>query len=162
MLSRARDVVAENVAPLELSGHGRGGHWSFRLQHSTRILVVEFAGVEGGDTFTQGNAPREIIGFGHIELTDEAIDGMVIGANIAAFVREDGPWVIHYQEVQLRNMALMSDRMRSYEPFFLNDLELDRHAPFLWGGTMHVFTPSHRELNVEVLVEWFAQLMPPT
>jgi hypothetical protein len=27
---------------------------------------------------------------------------------------------------------------------------------------MHVFTPSHRELNVEVLVEWFAQLMPPT
>jgi hypothetical protein len=160
MLSRARDGVAANVAPLELSGDGRAGNWSFRLQHSSRILAVEFAGVERGDAFSGGNAPGEIIGFGHIELSDEAIDGTVVGANIAAFVREDAPWVIHYQEIQLRNMALMSDRMRSHEPFFLNDHELAHHAPYLWGGTMHVFTPSHRELTVEVLVEWLAQLVP--
>jgi hypothetical protein len=51
--------------------------------------------------------------------------------------------------------------MRNYEPFFLEPGEFDRHAPLLWGGAMHVFTPSHRELTVDALTEWFAELLPP-
>ncbi len=77
-----------------------------------------------------------------------------------AFVREDAPWVIHLQEIQLRNMALVASPMRGYEPFFLTSNELGQHGAWLWGGAMHVYTANHRELTVEALTEWFALLLP--
>jgi hypothetical protein len=57
-------------------------------------------------------------------------------------------------------MALVRTRMRQYEPFFLTSSELPQHGPWLWGSAMHVYTPSHRELTVSVLTEWFSQLVP--
>jgi len=50
--------------------------------------------------------------------------------------------------------------MRSYEPFFLLPGVLSQHAQYLWGGAMHIYIATHRELTVDALVEWFAELVP--
>jgi Protein kinase domain len=163
MVSEARDIVAREVAPVELAEDRRYGDWTFRLQHSTRKLTVELGKTWSRETFRGGNVPGDIVAFGHIEISDDVGGGgskTLGGANIVAFVREEAPWVLHFQEIQLKNMALASTPMRSYEPFFLSGSELEEHAYWLWGG-MHIFTPSHRELTVDVLLEWFALLMPP-
>jgi serine/threonine-protein kinase len=163
MVSEARDIVAREVAPVELEEDRRYGDWTFRLQHSTRKLTLELGRTWSRETFSGGNVPGDIVAFGHIEISDDVGGGgskTLGGANIVAFVREEAPWVFHFQEIQLKNMALVSTPMRSYEPFFLSGSELEEHGYWLWGGGMHIFTPSHRELTVEVLVEWFALLMP--
>jgi len=159
MLSEARDTVARNIAPLELTASDGNGVWEFRMQHSPRMLSVVLHDPPDVQAL---NPPGDIIAFGRIEITDEATSrgGTLGGANLVAFVREDAPWVIQFQEIQLKNMALMPSMMRSYEPFFLKSNELAEHAPYLWGGAMHVYTPSHRELAADVIVEWFTLLIP--
>ncbi len=82
------------------------------------------------------------------------------GANLVAYTRDEVPWVIHFQAIELTNQALMTNQMRGYEPFFLQDDEIDEHARWLWGGAMHVFQPSYRELTRDVLVEWLGRLVP--
>jgi hypothetical protein len=161
MISGARDIVARNIASLKLSENSRGGAWSFTVQHSSRKLAVELPGLDA-EVVGGGNVPGDIVAFGHLEISDGSSSRSHVlgGANIVGFVREDAPWVIHFQEIQLRNMALMRPPMRGYEPFFLMQSEMREHARWLWGGAMHVYTPTHRELNVDVLVEWFAELMP--
>lgn len=52
--------------------------------------------------------------------------------------------------------------MRANEPFFLEPPELNQHAQWLWGGGLPSTPPSHRELTVDVLLEWFAEPMPST
>jgi hypothetical protein len=164
MVSEAGEIVARNVAPLKLTGSGRrrGGEWTFHVQHSTRSLIVQLGEPPDADVFIGANVPGEVVAFGRVETRDQ-VHGRsetLGGANIIAFVQEKAPWVIHYQEIQLKNMALMTSRMRTYEPFFLEPREYGDHARWLWGGAMHTYTSSHRELTVEVLVEWFALLMP--
>jgi hypothetical protein len=144
IVSEAQETLARNIAPLDLTGRGRGGRWEFSIQHSPRKLTVELGEAPGREVF-QGAAgpPGEIIAFGHVEISQEgtARSQALGGANLVAFVREEAPWVIHLQEIQLRNMALMPGGMRSYEPFFLvNSGELRQHAPYLWGDAMHVYT----------------------
>jgi hypothetical protein len=158
MMSEACEVVAGKVAPLEVTLAGGGGRWSLDLQHSTRQLTVELGTAQSQEVFSGANVPGKILGFGRIAIADA---GQIIGgAQIVAFVKDDAPWVVHYQEIQLRNMPLMSTPMRNYEPFFLTDSELGQHGPWLWGGAMHIYTPQHRELTVEVIVEWAAELIP--
>jgi hypothetical protein len=57
-------------------------------------------------------------------------------------------------------MALMSQPMRNYEPFYLQNGELAEHVQYLWEGGMHIYTREHRELTSDALVEWFGQLVP--
>jgi hypothetical protein len=66
------------------------------------------------EAFEGGNVPGDIVAFGHLEVSDEGAtrSQKLGGANIVAFVREEAPWVIHYQEIQLGNMALVTTRMR--------------------------------------------------
>jgi NIMA (never in mitosis gene a)-related kinase/serine/threonine-protein kinase len=164
LVNEARDIVASNIAPVELTiVTAKGGVWAFRVEYSTRMLRLELGSRPDEEMLQGGNPPGDIVAFGHIEVSDDdpaTQRPMLGGANIVGFVLEDAPWVIHYQEIQLRNMALMSTPMRRYEPFFLNQRDLAEHGRWLWGGAMHVYTPTHRELTVEVLVEWFSQLVP--
>ena len=69
--------------------------------------------------------------------------------------------MIRYQEIRLTHMGLANKPMRSYEPFFLNQNELAEHGRWLFGG-LHVFVPTRRDVTVDVLVAWFAELMPET
>jgi hypothetical protein len=163
IVSEAQKTVARSIAPLELTGRGGRGRWDFSIQHSPRELIVELHEAQEREVFHgAAGPPGEIVAFGHVEISEAgtARSQTLGGANLVAFVKEEAPWVIHLQEIQLRNMALMVRGLRSYEPFFLNSGELGQHAAYLWGGAMHVYTPSHRELTVEVLVEWFAELVP--
>lgn len=163
LVSEAAEIVSRNIAPLTLDRGGGDGVWTFSVQHSTRALALNLNEPPRADVFRDGNVPGDIVAFGYIKVSDESPRQRQTlgGANIAEYVHEDAPWVIHLQEIQLRNMVLASSPMRNYEPFFLEPGEFDRHAPLLWGGAMHVFTPSHRELTVDALTEWFAELMPP-
>jgi hypothetical protein len=162
MMEAAIGVVVANIAPLKVTGGGREGRWLIRIEHSPRHLAVNLEGVSK-ETFQAGNAPGEIIMFGSLQVY-ENISGssakVIGGANLVAFVNPDAPWVIHLQEIQLRNQALMTTPMRVFEPFFLEQNEVGEHGRWLWGGAMHVFSASHRELTTDVLVEWFAQLLP--
>jgi serine/threonine protein kinase len=154
IIIEARDIVAQNVAPLQVSG----GERSFSLEESPRTLRIEFGRISDPEVFRGANVPGRILAFGHVAINEG--HPAIGGANLVAFVREDAPWVIHLQEIQLRNMALMATPMRRYEPFFLVTSELRQHGHWLWGGGMHVYTASHRELTVDVFTEWFARLVP--
>jgi serine/threonine protein kinase len=156
ILIQARDIVAQNVAPLQLHG-GRAGR-SFTLDESPRSLTIEFGDVRSAEFFRGAHVPGKIVCFGLLVINEGP--PALGGANLVAFVREDAPWVIHLQEIQLRNNALVRTPMREYEPFFLMPHELEGHGPWLWGGAMHVYTPSHRELTVQALTEWFTLLVP--
>ncbi len=151
---KARDIVAQNVAPLQLHSENR----SFSLDESPRTLNIAFHATSDPGVFRGGNVPGKIVAFGNVAINEGR--PAIAGANLVAFVREDAPWVIHLQEIQLRNMALVASPMRGYEPFFLTSNELGQHGAWLWGGAMHVYTANHRELTVEALTEWFALLLP--
>jgi serine/threonine protein kinase len=99
MVSEARDLVALNVAPFELAVEGSSGAWTFHLQHSTRKLTVQLDEAPGADAFRGGNVPGDVVAFGRIEISDGS--EVLGGANVAAFVREEAPWVIHYQEIPI-------------------------------------------------------------
>ena len=70
--------------------------------------------------------------------------------------------MIHFQSLELRNQAIVSSRMRDFEPFFLRPAELGEHGRWLWGGAMHVFQVQQRDLTRDLLIEWMALLVPDT
>jgi hypothetical protein len=162
LIDEAVGVVSQNVAPLEVTGRGLNGKWNFGLQHSTRRLDIEFGAAPGRELLRGAPTPGDLLGFGHIAISEgDARRGATLGgANIVAYTTEAAPWVVNYQEIQLRNMALMSQPMRNYEPFYLQNGELADHMQYLWGGGMHVYTGEHRELTTDVFVEWFGHLVP--
>jgi hypothetical protein len=154
----AADIVERSVAPLQLSRSFRPGNWQLALQHSALQLTIQAAAPRSQGIFQGANVPGQIVLFGHIALSEgQQTRG---GANVVAYTTEDAPWVVHLQAIELTNNALMTQHMRNYEPFFLKDAELGEHAPWLWGGAMHVFQSRPKELTRDLLVEWLALLVP--
>jgi tRNA A-37 threonylcarbamoyl transferase component Bud32 len=157
VIEQAADVVERNVAPVRLARSGGRGRWQFGLQHSPRQVIILFGPPAASGAFA-GNAPGEILLFGHVEVSESR--ATLGGANIVAHSNPEAPWVVRYQLIELTNQPMVMERMRDYEPFFLHDYEIAEHGRWLWGGAMHVYQPRQMELTVDVMVEWLARLMP--
>jgi hypothetical protein len=156
LIVEAADVVAQSVAPLQLSRSLRPGNWQFTLEHSPRQVTIQATPPQSQNVFQGANVPGKIVLFGHIAVAEQETLG---GANVVAYTTDDAPWAVHFQAIELMNHPLVNN-MRNYEPFFIWGGELRDHAPWLWGGGMHVFQPHPKELTQALMVEWLARLMP--
>jgi hypothetical protein len=123
---------------------------------------VQLAPPSSADFERAANLPGRIMLFGHIAISEEESrrSQTLGGSNIVGYARDDAPWVTHFQLVELTNNPIVVHPMRQYEPFFLTPDELGQHGHWLWGGALHVFQSRQIELTRDVLVEWFARLMP--
>jgi serine/threonine protein kinase len=162
LLDEAAALVEQNVSPLQLSRSGGRGNWRFTLEQSPRQITVQLAPPSSADFERAANLPGRIMLFGHIAISEEESrrSQTLGGSNIVGYARDDAPWVTHFQLVELTNNPIVVHPMRQYEPFFLTPDELGQHGHSLWGGALHVFQSRQIELTRDVLVEWFARLMP--
>jgi hypothetical protein len=87
LISAARNIVSQNVAPLDVTGRGLNGKWNFGLQHSTRMLSIEFGAAPGREVLRGATTPGDLLGFGHIAISEgDARRGAKLGgANIVAY-----------------------------------------------------------------------------
>jgi hypothetical protein len=156
-------LVEQSVAPLRVTQAWRSGNWQFGLEHSPRQVEIQIGPASSPEIFAgAGTAPGRVILFGHLAVTEQASSRSEAlgGANVVGYTTDDAPWVVQFQLIELTNNALMTQYMRSFEPFFLQNDEVGQHGRWLWGGGMHVFQARHQVVTRDLLVEWLARLVP--
>jgi hypothetical protein len=152
LMTEAVEQFRAAISPLTVSARGENGVWSVRVDRSPRQLQTKMQRL----SFDSQNAPGRVVVFGYLNITQDGDE--LGGANIVGHVKQATPWIVEFQEIRLRNGGF-SQPMRPYEPFYIDATELGRHGNWLWGGGMHVFQPAVTDLRVDLLLDWFSDLV---